>query len=487
MSTTATSSTADKPILLVVGASFGGLGCLHELASTKDNKYRIVVVDSRDWFSIGGTWQFVWTNRVPNLDYTRRSLHDVTIFNDNAADIEWRLQTTVKEWNPQKKQVVLQKDQETETTIFTYDTMVLACGAVPRPDSIPGLAEIVNICNYNDVPRQKEQVQRLLEIAKDLDQKNHEKLTFCLAIGACPYKCPPAPFELTFLLDELLVQHGIRDRVRLVITCPVAWPMPPAFEAAFRQEYTKRGIEFWNLHELVRVQDETDTNTTTLHFANGATLSNVAVVWATFPLTAPEFVKSALPKENMSDSGFVRVADRVTHTLSNDKDSPLSKVHAIGDCCIVPVEGYKGLTVPKAGEFAWKMGQSAAQAILQINKTVDRKAACVAEMGNGRGLALVSNLSAYCAGTGSPEFCIEPSETGQARKVAWVNHYHQMIFGPQTPSLELTPASLAEEAEKKDTLESGKSLREEKQKNENALVDDTTPISRKKQRTDAMS
>jgi sulfide:quinone oxidoreductase len=42
-----------------------------------------------------------------------------------------------------------------------------------------------------------------------------------VCVSRLPYQCPPAPFEFVFLIHDMLVQQGVRDRVRLAISVPL--------------------------------------------------------------------------------------------------------------------------------------------------------------------------------------------------------------------------------------------------------------------------
>jgi sulfide:quinone oxidoreductase len=54
---------------------------------------------------------------------------------------------------------------------------------------------------------------------KSLKRKLQEITEGTILVSICdvPYKCPPSPFEISFLIHELLSQRGIRDKVRIVV------------------------------------------------------------------------------------------------------------------------------------------------------------------------------------------------------------------------------------------------------------------------------
>src|SRR5205807_470449 len=60
-----------------------------------------------------------------------------------------------------------------------------------------------------------------------------------------PFKCPPAPFEGSFLLHEYFTQRGIRDSVEMATTFPMARPVPVTGEVAqmFRDALAARNVK----------------------------------------------------------------------------------------------------------------------------------------------------------------------------------------------------------------------------------------------------
>lgn len=101
---------------------------------------------------------------------------------------------------------VVQLDDETEVP---YDDLVLATGSRPAPESIPGLAQ---------GGEQFYTEQGALHLA---DQLAHfEGGRIALAVGV-PHKCPVAPLEFAFLLDDYLRERGLRDKTEIIYTYPL--------------------------------------------------------------------------------------------------------------------------------------------------------------------------------------------------------------------------------------------------------------------------
>ena len=65
-----------------------------------------------------------------------------------------------------------------------------------------------------------------------------------LSILGQPFKCPPAPFEGSFMLDEHFRQQGIRDAVEMTTTFPMSRPVPVTGEVSqmFREGLADRGV-----------------------------------------------------------------------------------------------------------------------------------------------------------------------------------------------------------------------------------------------------
>ena len=85
-----------------------------------------------------------------------------------------------------------------------------------------------------------------------------------------PFKCPPAPFEGSFLLDEHFTQQGIRDSVQMATTFPMRRPVPVTGEVSqmFRDGLAARGVEELPEHLVTGI----DPATRTAQLASGGTL-----------------------------------------------------------------------------------------------------------------------------------------------------------------------------------------------------------------------
>jgi sulfide:quinone oxidoreductase len=169
-----------------------------------------------------------------------------------------------------------------------------------------------------------------------------------IAILGAPFKCPPAPFEATLIVDELLRQRGIRDRVRVAIatpqpmTLPVAGPDASRYLAGFLAD---RDIELLEKHVVRDVAPATRI----VRFGDGSELEYRVLLGV--PASAPPPVIRESPLAG--PSGWIEPDRRTLRTA-------FERVYAVGDCTQVATA--KG-QLPKAGVFAAGEAQVAARNI----------------------------------------------------------------------------------------------------------------------------
>ena len=92
-----------------------------------------------------------------------------------------------------------------------YDWLLIATGARIVPEEIPHFAEEAHHFYGVDA------AQRLRAA---LDAFDGGKIV--VAIAGMPYKCPPAPLEVTFLIDSELRDRKLRDRSEVHFCSPIA-------------------------------------------------------------------------------------------------------------------------------------------------------------------------------------------------------------------------------------------------------------------------
>ena len=195
--------------------------------------------------------------------------------------------------------------------VIKYDIVVIATGSRPTPEMIPGL---------------REGGHWFYEVDACLKLR-HELMTFkggkiVLAIGL-PHKCPVAPLEVTYMLDDWFRQRGIRDKVEYTYTYPIGrlhGLEPVAHFAA--KTFPKHGI----LSETLFNMKEVDPNKKTVTSLEGVTLKYDLLL--TIP---PHKGAQVIEDSGLGQNGFIPT-DRFTLKMEGT-----TNVYVVGDTTNLPI------------------------------------------------------------------------------------------------------------------------------------------------------
>jgi sulfide:quinone oxidoreductase len=377
--------TVNKDVL-ILGAGFGGLELATRLSETIPDQVRVTLIDRNDAFFFG----------FSKLDVMlgRQSAEEVKLpYREIAKDgVEFR-QETVTAVDPVARRVT------TDAGSHDADFIVVALGADYDMDATPGFEADGYEC-YTLAG-----AERLRDRLADFDGGR-----VLVSILGQPFKCPPAPFEISFLLHEYFTQRGIRDSVQLSTTFPMQRPVPVTGPVSqmFRDGLAERGIEELSQHLVTGI----DPSTHTAQLASGETLPYDLFIG--IPLhRAPE----VLDASGLTVNGWVPVDQTNLRT-------EFPGVYAVGDVCTGP------RTVPKAGIFAESAARVVADDIAAAISGGEPPAPfqgsgiCYAEFGAG----LVSKVEVNFLRGDAPEaarhdpsreFALEKEEFGAARRARW--------------------------------------------------------------------
>jgi sulfide:quinone oxidoreductase len=409
--------------VLIVGAGFGGLGCAHALSKSSSSSTQVTMVDSKDFFTIGGVWQYVWTNRNP--------LEDIKWPLDKLAlpGVKVMPGSTVTSFDLMKRTAQLG-----DGSVLPYDYMVLATGTVSDGSKIPGLSEhAIDVCDINQVERAKSELQSYIAKAKAgkggwfSAGTSHIVL---ISICSVPYASPPLPFEFASLVDEELTKAGARGNTRIVISCPVPFPVggkvPNPASESLLPLMEKKKIEWLpqhDLHDIVKNEEHLKVS-----FENGPHLPELEVdlMFAIYPQRAPDFLVEA----GLTNAKGLIPVDLQNNRLQDDD------VFVVGDVChsMMPKPS---IPHPKASEFAWQMGEAVAATICaSIAGEPDplpesRAARVVIETGANVGMEMVNDLTKVIASPaeGKPALQCTDIKFATQQKVDWANSYIEKLYG----------------------------------------------------------
>src|SRR5436190_12996086 len=210
-----------KRHVLILGAGFAGLELAARLSEMIPDAVRVTLIDRNDSFYFGFSKLQVMLGRQ-SADAVRLPYRDI------AKDgVEFR-QETVVGIDPVARRVA------TDVGTHDADFLVVAMGADYDLAATPGFEE--GGYEYYSLAG----AERLRDALSDFDGGR-----VLVSVLGQPFKCPPAPFEGSFLLHEHFTQQGIRDAVHLATTFPMQRPVPVTSEVSqmFREALASRGIE----------------------------------------------------------------------------------------------------------------------------------------------------------------------------------------------------------------------------------------------------
>ena len=164
--------------IVIIGAGFGGIGCLNGLAEGLSSKTFVTLLDARDALYIGATLQYIWTDRLDTVKMW--SLKDLNVHEN--VNIQVGDEGAVLSLDLHGKTILLK-----DGNVLSYDVLVLSPGIVADPSMISGLkdAEVIDVCAVEQVYQMKDELRTLVESAK-----KSSKVVVC-AITRLPYKVRP--------------------------------------------------------------------------------------------------------------------------------------------------------------------------------------------------------------------------------------------------------------------------------------------------------
>jgi sulfide:quinone oxidoreductase len=372
--------------VVILGAGFGGLELATRLSETMADSVRVTLIDRNDSFFFGFSKLEVMLGRQ-TADDIRLYYRDI-----EKDGVEFR-QETVTGLDPATRRV------STDAQSYDADFVVVALGADYDFAATPGLKQGGH--EYYTLAG----AERLRDALADFTGGK-----VLVSVLGQPFKCPPAPFEGSFMLDEHFRKQGIRDAVEMATTFPMARPVPVTGEVAqmFRDGLAARNVKELPQHLVTSI----DPASQTAQLASGETLPYDLFVG--IPVHRAPTV--------LADSGLV-VNNWVPVDQSNLR-TQFAGVYALGDVCTGP------RTVPKAGIFAEAAARVVADDIVAAIEGTEPPApyegsgVCYAEFGGG----LVSKVEVNFLRGDAPvarrndpslEFAAEKEEFGAVRRARW--------------------------------------------------------------------
>jgi sulfide:quinone oxidoreductase len=366
--------------IVILGGGFGGITAALELRRRLRADHTVVLIERSPVFLMGLRKIWIASGRGSRregerpLDALRTRGVDVRRAEITRIDVDGRaVHTTAGE--------------------MAYDYLLVALGAQPRPDLVPGFSdEVFNLYAAADAERLAAAIQ------------GFSGGRVAIGVLGVPYKCPPAPYEAAMVFDDLFRRRGIRQQVDLQTFTlqPMSLPVVGAAGCLqFEGLLALKSIGFTPNRKTVRLEGRT------AFFADGSRLEADLLIGVP-PHRPPSVVsESGIPRRGE----WLEVDPRTMRT-------GVERVYAAGDVVEIPLAN--AMALPKAGVFAEAQARVAAAAIAAdigggtVDTTFTGEGYCFIEVGGGQAAYVTGNFLA----TPTPAVQITPpSEVSLREKI----------------------------------------------------------------------
>ena len=335
---------AEAKQVLILGGGFGGLTSANLIRKgLQGDECEITVVDKNQHFMMGlvNLWILSGSRRLEDSQIALNKLEakGIKFLNDEITGID-----------PSENSVTTKTNHDK----LKYDYLVIALGAEVTPKLIDGFEDNDESCfNVYDAKQVPLLRQKILSMKSG-------RVVVCIA--DIPYKCPPAPYEVSLLINDILVKNGTRDSIDLnmYVPTPIALPVAgPSMSQDVVNLLNNNDINFHPLHKLKKILDKK-----VVEFENGS-MTSYDVLVVIPPHQVPKIIK---------DSKLLGEEDQ--HWINVDRftlGTKYKNVFAIGD--VTEIRLNQTTTIPKAGIFAEGEAKIVSQQIINEIKNINSKKA----------------------------------------------------------------------------------------------------------------
>jgi sulfide:quinone oxidoreductase len=346
--------------VLILGAGFGGLttaNLLQKNLSLSSVKHQISIVDSKDYFIMGLVNLWILSGM--------RTLDDSKIALSRLENKGIRyLNAEVTAIDPVSRTVTIKRNS---TPRLEYDYLVIALGSEFALEHVKGFLENggSNLYDAEQVPKLREKILSL------------KKGRIVICITSVPYKCPPAPYEASLLINDILVKNGTRDSIDIEIYTPTPIALPVAGAKVSHEVINLLNDNHVNFHPLHKIKSVTDTKE--IEFENGHKVKYDLLIGIP-PHKVPEVIRN---------SDLVKQGQNWINVDKFSLKTDYQNVFAIGDVNEIKVT--ENVAIPKAGVFAEAQAKVVNQQIIddiennkdkRSSSKFDGKGFCFMEVGN---------------------------------------------------------------------------------------------------------
>jgi sulfide:quinone oxidoreductase len=348
--------------IVILGGGFGGLSCANLLRNNLSNEHQITVIDKKDHFIMGfvNLWILHGHRTLENSKFALSNLQ--------SRGITF-LQREITKINLVEKVITTKTSSSNHSYTLSYDYLIVALGAEYETAQIDKIAKdkIFNLYDPQHIPKLREEILGLRQ----------GKIAIC--ISDFPYKCPPAPYEASLIVNDILMKNNTRYNIDIDVytPSPIALPVAgPKVSQDVVNLLTENHIGFNPFYKLKFISD------TKLHFEGDIDHKkeisyDILIIIPHHKL--PSVIKSSDLVDN--DQNWISV-DKFTLRTKYEN------VYAIGDVTEIKVS--PNVSIPKAGIFAEGQAKVVCYRIIDeiekksSNSKFDGKGFCFMEIGDNK-------------------------------------------------------------------------------------------------------
>lgn len=367
--------------ILILGAGFGGLttaNLLQKNLSLSSVEHQISIADSKDYFIMGlvNLWILSGIRTLEDSKIALSRLEDkgISYLNGEVTAID-----------PVSRTVTI---KGSSTLRLEYDYLVIALGSEFALENVKGFLENggSNLYDAEQVPKLREKILSL------------KKGRIAICITSVPYKCPPAPYEASLLINDILVKNGTRDSIDIEIYTPTPIALPVAGAKVSEDVINLLNDNHINFHPLHKIKTVLDKEM--IEFENGNKIKYDLLI-AIPPHRAPEVIRN---------SDLIKQGQNWINVDKFSLKTDYQNVFAIGDVNEIKVN--ENMAIPKAGVFAEAQAKVVSQQIIvdiENNRELstskfDGKGFCFMEVGDKK----AGYIAADFYNEGGPVTVLEP-------------------------------------------------------------------------------
>ena len=343
--------------IIILGAGFGGLTAANILRKSLPEEHKITLIDKNEYFMMGlvNLWILSGSRTLKDSRVALNKLENkgIKFLKDEIISIDVNSNRSVTTKMHHK---------------LGYDYLIVALGAELESEKINGFVDdgmCFNLYESEQTPRLREKIFSI------------KKGRIAICIADIPYKCPPAPYEASLLINELLVKNATRDYVDIDFYTPAPMSLPVAGPKISQEIVTLLNSHGINFHESHKIRSNKQN---IIEFENG-NRAKYDVLIVIPPHKVPDVIRNSdLIRQKQKQKNWIEV-DKFT--LRTD----FKNVFAIGDVTDIKVN--ETASIPKAGIFAEGEARTVSQQIIEEitdNKSstpkFDGKGYCFMEVGD---------------------------------------------------------------------------------------------------------